>query len=161
VANFAFRVVGAGIVRTFYLSQLEGFDDLDKTWLGFNTFVAGIAEGNIGIVCACVPSLKRFFGQWFRDKSTGAGSGSEGGSESESNGRPGEAAQPTAASHFNFNGKSVLISTVSEEPYDMEERLKFGPESYPTTSQSSKGAPNAVHEEESGRQGEAFHHAYP
>ena len=38
---------------------------MDKTWLGFNTFVAGIAEGNIGIVCACIPSLKRFFGQWF------------------------------------------------------------------------------------------------
>jgi hypothetical protein len=140
--------VAAGIVRTIYLSRLEGFADLDKTWLGFNTFVAGIAEGNIGIVCACVPSLKRFFGQWFRDGSTGAGSGSEGGSGtgSESNGR-GKKPLMSATPHSNFNGRSVLVSTASEEPYD----------SYPTTlSQSSKGGPlTGVHEED------GFYYAHP
>ena len=50
--------------------------------------------------------------------------------------------------HSNFKGRSVLISTVSEEPYDMD--------AYPTTSQSSNG-----HEEGNGRQGEAFYQAYP
>jgi hypothetical protein len=122
---------------------------MDKTWLGFNTFVAGIAEGNIGIVCACIPSLRRFFGQWFRDRSTGAGAVSEGGSGSgfESNGQD-EAATKTP--HSNFKGRSILISTVSEEPCNMD--------SYPATSQrqSSNG-----HEEGNGRQGESFYQAYP
>ncbi|QDS67865.1 hypothetical protein FKW77_007831 [Venturia effusa] len=59
-------VVISGIVRTIQLSKVQGFD-FDKTWLGFNVFVAGIAEGNIGIICACAPSIKSCFRAYFRD----------------------------------------------------------------------------------------------
>jgi len=144
IFGLGYLVVGAGIVRTFYLSKLEGFSDLDKTWLGFNTFAAGIAEGNIGIVCACVPSLRRFFGQWFRDRSTGAGSGAEGGSGSGFSSHGGGEAK-MATPHSNFNGRTVLISTMSEEPWPLE-----------TQSQSSC----KVHEE-NGRQGAPFYQASP
>jgi hypothetical protein len=62
----ALRVVIAGIVRTYYLGKAEGSNP-DKTWIAFNVFVAGIAEGNVAIICACAPSLKSFFGVFFRD----------------------------------------------------------------------------------------------
>ncbi|TID16456.1 hypothetical protein E6O75_ATG11574 [Venturia nashicola] len=62
-------VVIAGVIRTIQLSKVQGFD-FDKTWLGFNVFVAGIAEGNIGIICACAPSIKSCFRAYFRDHST-------------------------------------------------------------------------------------------
>jgi hypothetical protein len=60
------RVVIAGIVRTVYLSQVQS-SNFDKTWLGFNVFAAGIAEGNVAIVCACAPSLKSCFRGFFHD----------------------------------------------------------------------------------------------
>ncbi|KAE9987502.1 hypothetical protein EG328_002487 [Venturia inaequalis] len=62
-------VVIAGIVRTIHLSKVQGFA-LDKTWLGFNVFVAAIAEGNLGIICACAPSIKSLFRAYFRDPPT-------------------------------------------------------------------------------------------
>jgi len=65
-------VVIAGIVRTAYLSQVQSLS-VDKTWLGFNVFVAGIAEGNLGIICACAPSLKSCFRVYFKDHFTSLG----------------------------------------------------------------------------------------
>jgi hypothetical protein len=41
-----------------------------KTWIAFNAVEAVIAEGIIGIMCACAPSLRRCFGQYFKDHST-------------------------------------------------------------------------------------------
>jgi hypothetical protein len=64
----------AGILRTIYLAQMQRSSDDDKTWIGFNTVVAGIAEGSIGIVCACAPSLHHFFRRFFGDTVTTVGS---------------------------------------------------------------------------------------
>jgi hypothetical protein len=41
----------------------------DKTWVGFNGYVAGLAEANLGFICACAPSLNRLFGRYFGDSS--------------------------------------------------------------------------------------------
>jgi hypothetical protein len=38
----------------------------DKTWVAFNGYVAGLAEANLGFICACAPSLNRLFGRFFR-----------------------------------------------------------------------------------------------
>ena len=67
------RVVVAGIVRTVYLSKVES-DDIDKTWNSFNVFVAGMAEENVAIICACAPSLKSCFRNFFKDRFTTKGS---------------------------------------------------------------------------------------
>jgi hypothetical protein len=68
----------AGILRTIYLAQMQRSSDDDKTWIGFNTVVAGIAEGNIGIVCACAPSLHHVFKRFFGAVTTIVGSSSSG-----------------------------------------------------------------------------------
>ena len=62
-------MVIAGIVRTIYLVRIET-NDPDKSWNGFNVFVAGIAELNLGIICACAPSLKYLFQGPLRDLAT-------------------------------------------------------------------------------------------
>lgn len=74
VFALGFLVVIAGIVRTVFLSQDLGSNNIDKSWLGFNVFVAGIAESNVAIVCACAPSLKSLFRTYFRDRFTTQGS---------------------------------------------------------------------------------------
>jgi len=86
IFGLGFLVVIAGIVRTIYLAQLQS-SNLDKTWLSFNVLAAGIAEGNIGIICACAPSLKSCFRSFFRDhistmRSKTAGSTGNSGSRS-------------------------------------------------------------------------------
>ena len=55
----AFSVVGLGIVRTVYLVRVQS-TSIDKSWNGFSVFVSGMAELNIGIMCACAPSTKHF-----------------------------------------------------------------------------------------------------
>jgi hypothetical protein len=57
---------------------MQRSSDDDKTWIGFNTVVAGIAEGNIGIVCACAPSLHHVFKRFFGSEITTTGSRSTG-----------------------------------------------------------------------------------
>jgi hypothetical protein len=87
-------VVAAGCVRTYYLVRVES-SDIDKTWNGFNVFVAGIAELNLGIMCACAPSVHHFFKDFFRNltkvtgygSSQGGNSSSQSGAKSEVNGR--------------------------------------------------------------------------
>jgi hypothetical protein len=49
-----------------YVGQVQNPKYLDKTWAGFNGYVTGIVESSVGIMCACVPSLRRFFGVSFR-----------------------------------------------------------------------------------------------
>jgi hypothetical protein len=60
------RTCVTGILRIIYVCQVHNPKHLDKTWAGFNAYVAGIAEGTVGIMCACAPSLRRFLGVWFR-----------------------------------------------------------------------------------------------
>lgn len=69
VTNWQFSTVGAGIVRTVYLAEAVDPKHWDKTWIGFNSFVAGLAEANLGFICACAPSLNRLFGQFFASSS--------------------------------------------------------------------------------------------
>src|ERR1700744_4977878 len=57
--------VVAGIFRTIYLQRAVDPLILDKTWETFNTFVAGTAETEIALICACAPSLNRLFGRVF------------------------------------------------------------------------------------------------
>jgi hypothetical protein len=63
------RVVAAGIIRTVYLSRIQS-SEIDKTWLGFNVCAAGIAESKLGIICACAPSIRKYFLRFFDTSST-------------------------------------------------------------------------------------------
>jgi hypothetical protein len=64
-----YRLVGAGIVRTIFISR--GFGVIgQKDWNLFNSLVACIAEANAGILCACAPSLRYIFGNYFRSPDT-------------------------------------------------------------------------------------------
>jgi hypothetical protein len=68
-----YRAGAAGTVRAVYQGlAMEG--GLDKPWLGYTAFAAGIAECNIAIICACAPSLKSFLGGFFRDNFPTSGS---------------------------------------------------------------------------------------
>jgi hypothetical protein len=69
IANWQFSTVAAGIARTVYLSEAVDPKQWDKTWIGFNSFVAGLAEANLGFICACAPSLNRLFGKFFASSS--------------------------------------------------------------------------------------------
>lgn len=70
----------AGIVRTIYLREASGSNP-DKTWMAFNVMVAGTVEGNIGIVCACAPSLRSIYRSFFKPllsiKATSTGNSTE------------------------------------------------------------------------------------
>jgi hypothetical protein len=46
----------------------------DKPWLTFNVEASSLAELNIGIICACAPSLKTVIRSFYRDVSTGGNS---------------------------------------------------------------------------------------
>lgn len=79
MTNEVHSVVGAGIVRTFYLGKATGAE-FDKTWYGFDVYAASVAECNIAIICACAPSLKSITGRFFHsmgsigsNKNTGSG----------------------------------------------------------------------------------------
>jgi hypothetical protein len=80
VAN-RLSVVGLGIVRTVYLVRVQS-TAIDKSWNGFNVFVSGIAELNIGIMCACAPSIQHYvnsFGHTVSSKFKSITGGSIGG----------------------------------------------------------------------------------
>jgi len=63
-----FLTVATAIIRTYYLVQFSG-DYLDKTWLGFNVIIAGMTEIEVGIMCACAPSIRSLFRSYFADRS--------------------------------------------------------------------------------------------
>jgi hypothetical protein len=49
-----------------YVGQIQNPKYFDKTWAVFNGYVTGVVENNVGVMCACAPSLRRFLGVWFR-----------------------------------------------------------------------------------------------
>jgi hypothetical protein len=119
----------AGILRTIYLAQMQRSSDDDKTWIGFNTVVAGIAEGNIGIVCACAPSLHHFFRRFFGAISTTVGSRSTTGqypsfvspsSGSRSNPEPSASRTPQMASKRWADDEAEPI-----EAYEWQQKSQF------------------------------------
>ncbi|KAF1983648.1 hypothetical protein K402DRAFT_338074, partial [Aulographum hederae CBS 113979] len=59
-------VVGAGCARTYYLYR--AFDPMSSnlTYWGFNAYIVAIAEANLGIICACAPSLRTVFSRFFK-----------------------------------------------------------------------------------------------
>lgn len=58
-------VAGAGIGRTYYLIKLG--KTYDTSWTGFDLLVWTIIELQLGIICACAPSLRAFFRRYFSD----------------------------------------------------------------------------------------------
>jgi hypothetical protein len=76
LTNAKCSTVIAGILRTIYLHQLQSSADNDKTWIAYNTVVAGLAEISIGIICACAPSLHHTFRRFFGTTVSTPGSGS-------------------------------------------------------------------------------------
>lgn len=52
-------VAGAGVGRTYYLIKLG--KTYDTSWVGFDLLVWTIIELQLGIICACAPSLRAFF----------------------------------------------------------------------------------------------------
>jgi hypothetical protein len=52
-------VAGAGIGRTYYLIKLG--NTYDTSWTGFELLIWTIIELQLGIICACAPSLRAFF----------------------------------------------------------------------------------------------------
>lgn len=52
-------VAGAGVGRTYYLIKLG--NNYDTSWTGFDLLVWATVELQLGLICACAPSLRAFF----------------------------------------------------------------------------------------------------
>jgi len=67
VAVFAigYLTVGAGIAKAAFIGQAIDAGFIDKTWPGYNAYIAGTLEGNAAIACASAPAMykccKHFF----------------------------------------------------------------------------------------------------
>jgi hypothetical protein len=48
-----------------YLAAGVNPDQADKTWIGFDGYVAGLLKANLGFIYAYAPSLNRLFGRFF------------------------------------------------------------------------------------------------
>lgn len=59
-------VAGAGVGRTCYLIKLG--KTYDTSWTGFNLLVWTIIEMQLGIICACAPSMRAFFRRYLSDR---------------------------------------------------------------------------------------------
>lgn len=59
-------VSGAGVGRTYYLIKLG--NTYDTSWTGFNLLVWTIIEMQLGIICACAPSMRAFFRRYLSDR---------------------------------------------------------------------------------------------
>lgn len=59
-------VAGAGIGRTYYLIKLGR--TYDTSWTGFDLLVWTIIELQLGIICACAPSLRAFFRRYLSER---------------------------------------------------------------------------------------------
>lgn len=73
------RVSGSGIARTYYLWKAN--NSFDSAWIAFELAAWTIVECQLGIVCACAPSLRAFFRRYLRDnirKTFGSAFGSSG-----------------------------------------------------------------------------------
>jgi hypothetical protein len=137
--------VVAGILRTIYLAQLQRSSDDDKTWIGFNTVAAGIAEGNIGIVCACAPSLHHYFKHFFGSATSTFSSRADGSAglpsfvarstASRSHAEPSAPRTPKAGS----NGKWE-----SMDEYDLDEEARPVSEAYESLPKGGGAEEHAV-----------------
>ncbi|GAB7366365.1 hypothetical protein MBLNU230_g8164t1 [Neophaeotheca triangularis] len=58
-------VAGAGIARTYYLTEMG--TNPDTSWIGFDLFIWSIVECQLGIICACAPSLRAFLRKYLVD----------------------------------------------------------------------------------------------
>jgi len=63
-------VVGAGIVRTYWLARISTDPLRDITWVGFETLVWSVLEMQLAIICASAPALKVFIGKYLVDPMT-------------------------------------------------------------------------------------------
>jgi hypothetical protein len=59
-------VAGAGIGRTYFLIKLG--NTYDTSWIGFDLLVWTIIEMQLGIICACAPSMRAFFRRYLSDR---------------------------------------------------------------------------------------------
>jgi len=59
-------VAGAGVGRTYYLIKLG--NTYDTSWAGYDLLVWTIVELQLGIICACAPSLRAFFRRYLSDR---------------------------------------------------------------------------------------------
>lgn len=57
-------VVVAGVGRTVTLYKFSHLTDGDTTWHGYSVLCWSIAEYELGIICACLPSLRVFMTRW-------------------------------------------------------------------------------------------------
>lgn len=56
---------GCGVARTYYL--WKSINTYDTSWTGFELAAWSIVECQLGIICACAPSLRAFFRRYLRD----------------------------------------------------------------------------------------------
>ena len=73
-------VVVPSAFRLIYLVRAAQ-PDADRLWQSYQALISGKTEGDVGIICACAPSLNIFFRRFFRDRdqertSNARGSGS-------------------------------------------------------------------------------------
>ena len=59
-------VAGAGVGRTYYLIKLG--NTYDTSWTGFDLLVWTVVEMQLGIICACAPSLRAFFRRYLSER---------------------------------------------------------------------------------------------
>lgn len=59
-------VAGAGVGRTYYLIKLG--NTYDTSWTGFDLLVWTIVEMQLGIICACAPSMRAFFRRYLSER---------------------------------------------------------------------------------------------
>jgi hypothetical protein len=84
---------------------------MDVTWAAFTVFAAGIAEGNVAIICACAPSLKSCFRTFFQDLSNMTGSRRKTGSGNSNKSKMLEDGSIGMGSNENWQGQSVLVES--------------------------------------------------
>lgn len=58
-------MTGCGIARTYYL--WGSINTYDSSWTGFELAAWTIVECQLGIICACAPSLRAMFRRYLRD----------------------------------------------------------------------------------------------
>ncbi|EME48891.1 hypothetical protein DOTSEDRAFT_119188, partial [Dothistroma septosporum NZE10] len=61
-------VIAAGIVRTYYLTQLG--KDYDITWVGFDVFIWSQLEIQLILICAAVLALRVLLRRYLSDPIT-------------------------------------------------------------------------------------------
>jgi hypothetical protein len=87
--------------------------------VAFNGYVAGLAEANLGFICACAPSLNRLFGPFF----AGSSVNSNGYSANSNSVQKGSEKSPRIMQSEQHSQSSRAV----DEPEDLEMRLYSKP----------------------------------